>query len=229
MLRSMDGAPPALVVSDGGVTSLLACAIEAETPRPDPDLPPIVLVACGSGPAAQARAAAARAQAERYGLTVLEPASALLAGTSFDDDPERTNLMLLHAAHQAARRRCPRVIWPVQPGLGAGESHWIDRLAADADRALLVTRLLWLDADRHGCPALTVETPFLDATDRQVADLIAEFNAPLELCWWWAAGRSRSDTAGARGDEPLAVRARAEYERWVAVLGPLLETSAGAS
>ena len=50
----------------------------------------------------------------------------------------------------------------------------LDRIAQIADRAVLVARLVAIDADAHGVPSIRIETPYADFTDRQIADLIAD-------------------------------------------------------
>jgi hypothetical protein len=110
---------------------------------------------------------------------------------------------LLAAAYVAAAHRCDRVVWPVQsPAPVSGEDDVdLDRIAADVDRALLVSRLVALDADEHGRPGLRIETPYVDLSDRQLAELAFDMDVPVHLCWWW------EGESGA-----------AERERWLGTL-----------
>lgn len=93
--------------------------------------------------------------------------------------------MLLDASAAAVRRGIARVIWPVQH-LGDGSASHLDVAARAVDRALLVTRLVALDADAHELPSFRIETPYADLTDRQMAELAADLDAPAWLCWWLA-------------------------------------------
>lgn len=97
--------------------------------------------------------------------------------------------MLLAAAEEAVRGGVSRIIWPIHLGGtgGAGSLGDVDQIAAAFDRALLVSRLAGLDAGPEG---LTIETPYLDMSDEQIADLIADCDAPVEAAWWCQAAES---------------------------------------
>lgn len=93
------------------------------------------------------------------------------------------------------------VIWPVHLGGGdAGAS--LDRIGAALDRALLVSRLASMDADVPG--GVRLEAPYADLTDRQVAELALDLDAPLHTCWW--------------ADVDAGPDAAAERDRWERVL-----------
>jgi len=71
-------------------------------------------------------------------------------------------------------------VWPVHVG---ADLEGMDRALA---RARLVERLVNLDLpqEHEGEPPLRIETPLLDLTDRQIAELAADLDAPLDVCWW---------------------------------------------
>lgn len=114
-----------------------------------------------------------------------------------DDHPDlssRTDMagedqtrLLVHAAYLAASLGCDRVVWPVQFGedLRAATPS-LDRVASAIDRALLVSRLVGLDTDR--VRGVEIETPFADLSDRQIAEMVMDVEAPLAACWWWGGG-----------------------------------------
>jgi 7-cyano-7-deazaguanine synthase in queuosine biosynthesis len=72
------------------------------------------------------------------------------------------------------------VLWPVHCG---ADLEAMDRALA---RARLVERLVNLDlpAGEEDEPPLRIETPLLDLSDRQIAELAADLDAPLDVCWW---------------------------------------------
>ena len=110
--------------------------------------------------------------------------------------------MLLDAAEQARRCGCTRIIWPVHAGAAIdSESIEVDRAALSIDRALLVEQLTNLDAPTSAA-RISIETPYVDLSDRQLAELAADVSVPLKTLWWW--GRS--------GDE-----AQRAHERWDAL------------
>ena len=66
---------------------------------------------------------------------------------------------------------------PAEMDLDAASSH--------VDRALLVTRLVAMDADRHQCASIVVETPYADFSDRQLAELALDMGVPFRKAPWW--------------------------------------------
>ena len=137
-------------------------------------------------------------QAELFGLSLIGP-QAVYGGSEPEDAGEGEAVGLLRATFLAARLGCRRVLWPASGAVGGGLD--LDRIAAISDSALLVGRLVGLRSAWHGVPGIRVETPFVDLTDRQMADLIEDMALPLEACWWW-----RSDRAG-----------EGERRRWTAL------------
>ena len=138
-------------------------------------------------------------QAELLGLRTVPiavPPSPPALGSGLIQTPP-----LIHSAIGAAVAGFATVVWPVHAGPGAEPD--LDRVALAIDRALLVSRLVALDAADHGCPAIRVDTPYADFTDRQLAELALDLDAPVHTCWWW----------GGQGGS-----AAAERQRWTAAL-----------
>jgi hypothetical protein len=149
---------------------------------------------------AKGRAAAVLRQCEKLGVTVHDVSPLPLGG----DVPRREVHELLHITGVAAALGYERVLWPATGTLG--DAIDLDRVAAIADRGLLVGRLVGLDAREHGVPSIRVETPYADFTDRQVADLVCDMELPADLCWFFA-------TTGADAE------ADRERRRWESALG----------
>jgi hypothetical protein len=193
-----------LILSDAGPASLLACAIVRES---------IALGQAGKGlkeapddgavipfPPANPHLVAVAKQADLFSFPLLSPTAAAEAAAP---GPEAESHHLLSATHVAARQGFTTVLWPASAA--AGDSLDLDRIAQIADRAILISRLVAIDADAHNVPGIRIETPFADFTDRQIADLIADMELPIETCWWW----------GAESIDALADR---EHRRWESAL-----------
>ncbi len=129
---------------------------------------------------------------------------------------EDTTRALVAAGFEAARLSCGTVLWPVQFSLGAEVS--LDLASRAIDRALLVSRLVSIDVGA-GTP-VTIEPAYADFSDAQVADLVMDMDAPIELCWWWHA-----EMAGGRPEHTAIFRA--ERQRWLKALEPAGWTRAG--
>lgn len=221
----MRPAASSLVIVDGGLASLIACAAAREgsivaagggTPR----IQNIAFLSPRFGPDAglnsQPRDAAAARHAEMFGLR-LTRADAAKAG----DPGEHDSLVLLRAAHEARRNGCEAVIWPVQ--CAAGNEIDLEAAARASDRALLVARLADLDAD--GGPAPRIETPYADLTDQQIADLVLDMDLPAEACWWWRPDyikrvlvSEKAEMPGGLVREPERAEVYAECLRWAPTL-----------
>lgn len=107
--------------------------------------------------------------------------------------------LLLDAVLQARRCGCTRIVWPAHPGSGIdSESIEVEKAALIVDRALLVEQLVNLDASSNAT-RISIETPYADLSDRQLAELAADVSIPLKTLWWW----------GRASDE-----AQREFERW---------------
>lgn len=217
-----------LVLFDGDLPSVLAAAYAAEEAaipsrrpsmsrvirgsggggrggRDDGALPPLVMPAYFGQPDAPERELALTRAIDLLGLE-----------RARDDNPDlssRTDLagedetrLLVHAAYVAAAAGCDRVVWPVQFGedLRAATPS-LDRVATAIDRALLISRLVGLDLD-HMTGGLEVETPLVDLSDRQIAEMVIDIEAPLAACWWWG---------------NAAATALAAHDRWGTLLRSL--------
>jgi hypothetical protein len=193
------GADKVLVLSDGDVAGLAACATvrDATAARPGApsDWPQVMSFPFSDGRLPRRERAVMR-QAEALSFRICPPAA--LPDTHAGTVGELEARDLLAAVYSAARQGCGRVIWPASAA--RGEDLDIDRIAQIADRALLVARLVAIDGAVHGEPGITIETPYLDLTDRQIADLAADVAAPVEHVWW--------NLDGGRGAEESAEAAR---------------------
>lgn len=206
---------PTLIISDGGLPALVAAAIEAERVASAGEggggAPALLMPWVTSPILADAQLAAVSSQARFLRQEQLEPApiQAFAAGTSaaFLD-----TLGLLAAVEVARANSCARIVWPSHAHAtdDSLESD-IERIANAVDRALLVERLAGLESDVIGTAAaaeIAIETPLVDLTDSQLAELVVDLDAPAYLCWWW---RPVTDPAAER-------TAAAERETWRAAL-----------
>ncbi len=139
--------------------------------------------------------ACAATQAEAMGFRVVarsEPSDEMTV--------ERTSgIVLLASAIAGARLGCDSVVWAAHcASTGSDVEVDIDRVAEAIDRATLVGRLASLEARAE----IEVQTPFVDLSDRQIADLAVDMGVEPSMCWW------------ATGDGA----AMAERRRWHGVL-----------
>jgi hypothetical protein len=193
-----------LVMVDGDLASVVAAAnakeaalagVTAGKDTPGPVLWP------AHDPGDETRRAACRRLASTLGLTLIERRSRSVGPEEGGwTSPTR---ILLDACTDAAAAGRSEVIWPVQFPVTAAAARELDAISQAVDRALLVTRLMALDAAEHTTPSLHVEVPMVDLTDAQVADLAVDLAAPAVCCWWW----------DATTQDALAAR-----ERWLPVL-----------
>jgi hypothetical protein len=184
-----------LVLSDGGLPSLVACAAAGQGDAKAATVAPFLWHPADPG----LRLAAVARHAELCGLPITR--LALAADPPQADAGSAQSIALVHATAGAVAAGFSTVIWPVHAGPGAEPD--LDRVALSIDRALLVSRLIAVDAGEHGCPAVRVDTPYADFTDRQLAELAIDLDAPVHACWWW----------GGQG-EPAA----SERRRWTTLL-----------
>lgn len=200
-----DQAPSAIIISDGGLPAVVAAAIEAERSISGIGGPPPALMPWPTDPVlATGQFTAAGSHARFFRLALLE-APRLCAADIAGSAGLVETLALLGAIEVARAVGAARIVWPVQ--YHADDTTIADRLdqiAAAADRALLASRLSLLDFREE----IRVETPLVDLTDRQVADLVVDLDAPAYLSWWW---RRHTDPAA----ETLA---GAERRAWLLAL-----------
>lgn len=211
----MDASGKTLILSDGGLASLIACGSAKESAAIDGRTHAGAGVmfwslASNSGERAL-REKAVRTQAEVFGFELWEPLP--IGGGDLPstlDIREQETLGVIAAAQLAVRKQCDAVVWPVQCVGGASERDEdgldLDWIARCADKAVLASRLVAVDADAHGKPGIRIDTPYLDVTDHQLADLAAEMELPMRACWWWAVSRRDGEAAVA------------ERERWLRAL-----------
>jgi hypothetical protein len=217
-----------LVLFDGDLPSVLAAAYAAEeaaipSRRPslsrvirgsageprargdDQALPPLVMPAYFGLPDAPERELALARAIDLLGLERARDDNPDLSGRTELPGEDQTRL-LVHAAYASAAAACDRVVWPVQFGedLRAATPS-LDRVSTAIDRELLVSRLVGLDLDRIS-GGVEIETPFVDLSDRQIAEMVIDIEAPLAACWWW--GNS-------------AAAALAAHDRWGTLLRSL--------
>ncbi len=188
-----------LVISDGSLAALVATAMVSEqlaaagNSSPD-ELGGIVIGSPSSAtePGWSACERAAGRQADIYGLGFVPPDAAMRArveaGAALPAGALES-LILTDAAYNAAMHGCERVIWPVQAPTVDGEPD-LTSVARFVDRATLVSRLAGLDAERPEWSGLSVrevriDTPLVDLTDDQLADLALDMRVPADSCWWW--------------------------------------------
>lgn len=197
-----------LVMVDGDLPSVVAAANARETA--------LRAGAAPRGPAlwpaldpADPRHDAVRALAHALGLDLLPRRS---TSVRMPGVPISPSLLLFDACTDAAVDGRSEVLWPAKLPPGAAHAPDglpdLDLISRAVDRALLVTRLMALDAGLHGQPSLHVEAPFVDLTDRQLADLAVDLAAPVHRCWWWGGG-------GGGGGTPEAL---AQRDRWMPAL-----------
>ena len=184
-----------LVILDGGMEGLvaLACAIEAAMPSGG-------VLACCVEPC-ELRQSAARSHAKRSG-TAWHAAAPSTGSPSAD---------LLALGQAAMGLGVSSIVWPVRAQPGPRQVH---DAAVALDRALLVGRLLSLEASGQGVPEVRVETPLVDLDDEQLAELAADLGVPIEACWWWGS------SGGAAGSERA---------RWMDALRPYGITGAASA
>lgn len=142
--------------------------------------------------------------------------------TTLAAGPRRTRY-LTEAVHHAMASGYATLVCPWQAGgfdpdkpMEADEAPSVENLARELDRALLVSRLVTLDATEHGVGVFEVQTPLMDLSDVQVAEMALDLDVPIWRAWWWEAA------AGKRARDPsIAERANACRDRWCAALESL--------
>lgn len=183
----MAGPNRSLVIVDGSVAGLLASAVGSERGRPRGEV-----VDWMPGGLDGERARAVQRQAE-----LLQIEAVIGAVSENSRSPGEAEVrMLLDAAYACVVRGLDSVVWPVTAGRTEPD---LDRISHAADRALLAAHLVSVGLDRP----IKIETPYVDLTDRQLADLILDMDLPIWLCWW-------ADSA--------TPQAATEREHWQAML-----------
>ena len=193
-----------MVIDDGGVAALVACCLCSDPARVTPYAAP------GPGPSAPSRLEAVKRRAELLGLgdPVLAPRaprekpSDSPSPSGETDERALATDLLLQAGRESVRRGLRRLVWPVSCGAD------LEDMEREIERARLVERLVNLDAPLgDGSSALRLETPLIDLTDRQIAELATDLDAPLDVAWW------------CRKDGPAPCGRCGGCHRWEAALG----------
>lgn len=196
----MPDATRSLVLCDGDVASILACTALRESLAAAPDAPddwPLLLPFPAFDGRASTRERAILRLAETLRFRVIPPVGSTAPHGATVGELEAREL--ISAAYAAARAGCARVLWPDHAALGPHID--LDRLAQIADRAFLASRLAASDGSLHGVPGITIDAPYADFTDAQLADAAADLLAPLHLAWWL-------DPVHADSPEAAAAKAR---------------------
>jgi len=188
---------PCLILSDSGVESLLACALASEQQQLSAGSASMLLAAWWGQDDVDldllisAIEPALIHQASTYGLRT-DPQRALFP----PDEPTAMGLLhtrlLTEAASIALLSGFRRVVWPVRAASfthtdGRSQEDLIELIGTMIDRALLVSRLVSLDATPDTAVEVVIETPFVDLTDEQLYDLSEDLSIPIETCWWHSA------------------------------------------
>lgn len=203
---------PALILTDGGLAGLLACFIEgvcrsagrvAPTPptsrsaqAPPTSAPLSKTTLCLALPPHLEPQRAQRLAAARHAAEITHLAEVIeISPVPFEHDTKLReqglgeSALLMAAGSEALRRGLARVVWPVQVGGPGGDGHQgsggagqhLDSIADAFDRAMVCARLLSIDAGPDG---LAIQTPFVDFTDAQLADLAADLDLPIEAAYF---------------------------------------------
>ncbi|MEO1007376.1 MAG: hypothetical protein AAFX79_02295 [Planctomycetota bacterium] len=205
--------PSTLVLFDGDLPSLVAASLARDEAGQTGSA--AVLPTPPHRGAADALGPTLRAAAEAIGLDVLE---SRLAPSSTPTSAAARTAALLAAARAAADHGDRRLVSPwmaldAEPNAdrAPGDQPTVETLARELDRAVLVARLIMLDAT--DAASFAIDTPLADLSDAQVADLAVDLDVPVWRCWWW------SITGGKRSKNPeLAEKAQSCRTRWVRAL-----------
>lgn len=163
---------PTLVISDAGLASTVAALLEAER------CPPMLWVPPSSaglmppiGHDHEAVLEAARRQSDLQGFAGVIDAGA--AGSSLTGVGRLSRpIALLEALRAAMEHACARIVWPVACGSD------LDEISTCAERALLVTRLAWLEEGSLTGPAPEIDTPLIDLTTRALHEMARDLDTP---------------------------------------------------
>ncbi len=183
-----------LILTDADAESLLATAMASEQQSISSTDPSMLIPAWWGANdtdldlVLSALEPAARKHADIFGLQVLAE-HAIYPPESSDPSPislhANQTRMLFDAAYLAIQLGLKRLVWPVR--IPMNHPDRIKGIGDALDRAMLVSRLVSIDADESTAPEIIIETPFIDLTDAQIADLAMDLAIPLESCWWASA------------------------------------------
>lgn len=186
------------MIDGGGLSGLVACAT-----HPSPERLRLWRPGPADDPARERQIAEAlRKRADAYGI------GDVLVGEGVGPGPLRATRALLAACEQALRLGCGGVLWPVHHGEDTRT------MCAEADRARLLGFLVGVDAGGVRARPPAIETPYLDLTLIQIADLAVDTDVPLTDGWWVEADAAAAEEAirlarARRGWPPAEAPARA--------------------
>lgn len=205
------------VIVDGGLPSLVNCFMARErilaVGGDIASIQPLAFVPLMGGPLGALKTQAAEKHAALFGLKLVR------SDASVESESGESGLVMT-AAYHAARQGCDLLDWPVQH---AGvDSVDVDAAALEADRCLLITRLVAMDTLR---PEFKVDCPLVDLTDRQLCDLAVDMDLPVSSCWWWkeqfvnrVLERKETEVPAVISGDPVAAGVYRECLRWVPTL-----------
>lgn len=196
-----------LILTDADVESMLAIAMASEQQSLTSTEPSVVVPAWWGREREDldliisAIEPATQKHTHRFGL-LLDQGMVLYPPETSTDSPLECSAhqtrMLTDAAYAAMESGIKRVVWPIR--IPENHPDRINAIGDVLDRALLISRLVTLDADRSAAPEIIIETPFVDLSDRHIGELAIDMSLPISSAWWW-----RVDT--------LAL-ARDRYQEW---------------
>ena len=193
-----NGGVTRLVVSCGDLPGLVASAIASEEAVRRENLgkrSPAVWAACSRQPDGELRREALHRQVKSLGIPMIDGVERVSSGPA----GSAANGVLLDAATAALEYRCPVVVWPViHRGERPDRLPPVETIADSVNRATLVGRLVSLDAGAFGLPEIRIETPFVDLTDQQLAELACDLGVRFEDCWWWSSDSSEANDERSR-------------------------------
>ncbi len=103
-----------------------------------------------------------------------------------DDEPstqgQLETRLLTEAAYLALNSGIKRVVWPIR--IPADHPDRVAAIGTAIDRAMLVARLVSLDASTETAAEVHIDTPFIDLNDQQIFELAQDMALPIETCWW---------------------------------------------
>jgi hypothetical protein len=184
-----------MLLVDGSLNSLVAAAMLHEGR---------LLAGEGGGSFAWLLGAAAmqRAAEAICGAFQLQVVAKSDASASSAAEPG-SSIVVLAGTTAAARLGCARLIWPVHGARPDARGDLdLDVIAESIDRATLIGRLASLDARSE----IEVQIPFVDLTDRQIADLAVDMGVDPAMCWWAAASKSSPESLAERRRWSMALR-----------------------
>ncbi|NRA58818.1 MAG: hypothetical protein HRU13_11955 [Phycisphaerales bacterium] len=207
-----------LVLCDGDLPSMVALSLTQDAVGGMADVDVLsapIVPAASDAVSTRIREYADAQAAECSDFPAVAPA-ALTSGA-------RRNRYLTEAAQQAtsggyAALVCPWLADGFDPDAirDCNAPPTVESLSRELDRTLLVSRLVTLDASEHGVSVFEVQTPLMDLSDAQVAEMALDLDVPIWRAWWW-------DLAQNKRSKESAVSARAEAlrTRWCTALESL--------